>query len=121
MRELSNCSGPWEGYWIQGRVRGYMELGLAFDEGRIDGVGTDQIGPFVLSGLYGGESVSLMKDYATHRVGYEGIWDGTMIAGSWAMTYEEDIFDAGLFEIWPRAESREQTLEELTRESAWSG
>ncbi|MFN8218857.1 MAG: hypothetical protein U0S12_01830 [Fimbriimonadales bacterium] len=38
---------------IQGRVRGYMELGLAFDEGRIDGVGTDQIGPFVLSGLYG--------------------------------------------------------------------
>ncbi|MFN8218856.1 MAG: hypothetical protein U0S12_01825 [Fimbriimonadales bacterium] len=44
-----------------------------------------------------------MKDYATHRVGYEGIWDGTMIAGSWAMTYEEDIFDAGLFEIWPRA------------------
>lgn len=108
MRDLSQLSGPWVGFWVQRGLRGSMGLALTFANGLITGTGSDLIGAFRLNGSYTADGdVSLLKTYAWHVVEYKGKWDGQMIAGIWRIKYE----GSGAFEIWPESES--STLQKL--------
>ncbi|MBC8064365.1 MAG: hypothetical protein H7Y17_06010 [Chlorobia bacterium] len=112
MRDLSEVSGPWVGFWIQGLVRGNMGLRLSCKSGKIVGSGTDRVGSFKISGRYliSGK-VEFTKRYTWHSVHYKGQWDDQMIYGDWVIDFE----DSGLFEIWP--ESENQALGEVSIES----
>ena len=70
------CSGWWEQRWF-GR-RPMEQLRLAVAPPRIQGSGTDCIGPFMLEGvIIEGGGVSLQKRYiGKHDVAYEGHYDG---------------------------------------------
>jgi hypothetical protein len=78
------CSGWWEQRWF-GR-RPMEQLRLAVAPPRIEGSGTDCIGPFVLDGLItAGGQVSLQKTYVgEHDVTYDGHYDGEgRMWGTW--------------------------------------
>lgn len=61
-----------------------MDLCLDFCQGRIDGTASDEAGPSIVSGSYDEHGrVSWVKRYATHRVLYSGVAEGSSIAGSW--------------------------------------
>ena len=116
MRNLSQLSGPWVGFWVQRGFRGSMSLGLSFGSGVVQGSGHDLIGTFVLSGTYGEDGVVQMtKAYAWHTVAYKGTWDGQMISGFWKIRHE----GTGAFEIWPESDSLavSELLESETLES----
>lgn len=120
MRELTDCSGPWAGQWIQGDVRGTMRMHLVFDGANISGYGADGDGPFSLRGQYVSEDrfVVIDKSYGRLNVCYRGEWDGQMIAGVSTIT-AEGFFDTGEFEIWP--ESDEESLRMAREEVASQG
>ncbi len=107
MRSLSECSGPWTGFFVQESRRGWMKLNLSIDSTRIVGQGDDMDGPFRMFGTH--DSVSLRveidKAYPWLFVDYVGVWDGSMISGHW-----EIIDDAqGEFELWP-LDSEEEVM-----------
>ena len=108
MRELTDCSGPWAGQWIQGDVRGSMRMRLNFVGDRIVGSGADGDGPFSLGGRYVSEDrfVILDKTYNDIVVHYRGEWDGQMVAGLSTIT-GPSFFDTGEFEIWPESDEEE--------------
>lgn len=104
-KSLSDCSGPWSGFWVVDRSRGHMKLRLSFSESNIDGGGNDPIGSFSISGIYSqdGERVMFTKVYKTHATDYSGTWDGYMIYGRW--TVQDELYtETGDFEIWPDRE-----------------
>lgn len=102
--ELSTKSGPWQGWWIQGSVRGHQRMSLRFGAGKIAGSGSDQSGVFDVDGEYEGTDVLLFKRYSHWTVRYDGRWDGQMISGRWTIR-EGMFFDTGSFEIWPEEEA----------------
>lgn len=109
-RELASLSGPWTGYWVQMPARGGMSLTLRFQEGKIEGEGRDQIGPFKMTGGYSAQDqVQLTKRYRTHLVRYEGRWDGASIAGQWTIK-KFGYVDRGEFEIWPLKDNESMTI-----------
>lgn len=82
-------SGRWRGYWEQtvwGR-QPMENLNLRFQDGTIEGEGTDVIGSFVFHGGYDEQgSVWLTKAYPSHIVMYQGTWDGEgTIYGMWSI------------------------------------
>ena len=81
---LDALSGPWGGYWMQGKLKGIMTLELSFRSGQITGTGSDQAGAFMLHGTYddvGG--VELVKQYALYPLLYRGVWSGRILRGKW--------------------------------------
>ena len=101
MRELRSLSGPWVGFWVQDLQRGEMRLTLRFGESSVQGEGSDRVGSFTVSGHHAASGVvGFAKVYPSHRVDYEGTWDGAMIAGRWRIGVRR-AFDEGEFEIWP--------------------
>ena len=114
MRELRDLSGPWVGFWVQGRRRGEMRLTLRFLGEGIEGEGTDLVGAFTIQGSYdpGPERVKFLKAYRPHSVDYNGTWDGAMIAGRWNFTRRLfGVANGGEFEIWP--EKDDQAIERM--------
>ena len=80
----SLCFGWWEQRWF-GR-RPMDQLRLAFSSPRIEGSGTDCIGPFVLEGVIANNGgVTLQKIYVgKHDVTYDGQYDGEgRMWGTW--------------------------------------
>ena len=80
----NHCIGWWEQRWF-GR-RPMEPLRLAFCPPRIEGSGTDCIGPFVLDGVItSGGGVTLQKTYVgQHDVTYHGHYDGEgRMWGTW--------------------------------------
>jgi hypothetical protein len=111
MRDLPSASGAWTGFWDEHGFRGHMGLRLHFRAGRVDGVGSDEIGRFSMTGGFSETgSVNLLKKYPTHTVSYRGQWDGQMIAGEWSMGHGY-LRETGPFEMWP--ESGETLIEQL--------
>lgn len=110
-------SGPWTGFYTYsvapGRHR--MDLVLQFHEGRVTGQGSDDIGPFLISGSYDVKEleVTWWKTYpGSHRVWYRGFREGRGIWGTW----EIPPSGKGGFRIWPKGIGEEEALleEEMT-------
>jgi len=73
-------------------------MSLKFDGTNMDGDGIDEIGPFVIHGVFGtrGE-VSWTKSYiGKHSVQYQGQYNGRGICGDWTIGS-----CTGGFMIWP--------------------
>jgi hypothetical protein len=99
-------SGPWVGFWMQGKTLGrqwMQNLWLEFREGRVKGGGSDIVGNFALRGEYevASGSFTILKDYlGLHTVTYVGRNenDGNWLWGVWTIR----AHDRGGFHIWPK-------------------
>jgi hypothetical protein len=105
-------SGPWHGFYTYSRSsrRYFMDLGLDFKAGRIDGAGIDGIGRFLIRGSYEPETYRCywFKEYiGKHDVLYNGAWDMGSIWGLWEIPPSA----RGGFRIWPGKRGEGQTLE----------
>lgn len=107
------------GYYIYRDLprRHWMDVTLAFKDGRISGDGMDDIGSFVIAGQYdlSGTECSWHKKYVgAHDVYYKGYRDagGKRIWGIWAIPPH----DTGGFLIWRDGfgESTEEVAEAAT-------
>jgi hypothetical protein len=90
-----------------------MDLELSFREGRIEGVGVDDVGRFVIRGRYDREALECWwtKTYlGGHDVFYRGFREGRGIWGTWEIT----ALDHGGFHIWPRTEGETEAAVEAT-------
>ena len=77
-----------------------MSMYLAFADGRINGEGTDYVGPWVATGSYDLDTglCSWVKRYlGMHSVSYSGKVSGDGIRGDWQLKGA-----SGPFHIWPR-------------------
>jgi hypothetical protein len=120
-------SGPWVGYYNYSRLtaRHGMDLHLEFANGVLSGDGVDDVGHFIIHGVYSNQSLeaSWTKTYpASHTVGYRGFREGKGIWGTW----EIKAATHGGFIIWPlgagegdeaKAEAETKTVTE-TRSTA---
>lgn len=101
---------------------------LAISRSRILGTGDDVDGEFVFDGSYdpGSHKVLLTRRYrmsfrsgaddpGLYAFDYEGVWDGSMVHGTWWERFNET--NTGPFEMWPAHEATTITnleIEELT-------
>lgn len=75
-----------------------MHLYLQFEDGKIQGEGTDYVGPWKLSGTYDDQRAQWVKQYlGQHQVVYQGLVGEQGIQGKW--TIRESI--TGTFHVWP--------------------
>lgn len=99
-------SGEWIGFFQQrsmSQAKGWMELILAFAEGKVQGEGRDGVGEFVIAGSYdlARERVWLHKRYlGKHDVAYEGFAE--LGRGIWGRWFIRIANDKGGFHIWPK-------------------
>jgi hypothetical protein len=107
-------SGPWTGFYNHRPGDNHrMDLRLEFRSGRMTGDGTDDIGPFIITGQYDEATLecSWTKSYVSaHDVQYRGFREGKGIWGTWEIGKQ---FRGG-FQIWPTgldAETRSQLQE----------
>lgn len=93
-----------------------MRLSLTFGGGSMSGDGTDDIGPFLIRGVFdpSSQEARWTKSYvARHSVEYRGLYDGRSICGDWTL-----ILGSGAFWIWPSTLSEglaKSTEEELDK------
>ena len=110
-------SGPWTGFYnYRPGDRHRMDLELTFREGRIEGVGVDDVGRFVIRGRYDAENLECWwtKSYVGgHDVFYRGFREGRGIWGTWEIT----AFDHGGFHIWPCGQEDELWEQAVQAES----
>lgn len=104
-------SGEWSGFYIESRQpqRGWMHLYLNFAHGKIEGEGTDYVGPWVIHGTYDLRNgvCQWTKQYqGRHRVVYEGKITEDGIQGLWNISH----FNSGPFHVWPRQRTDLQSL-----------
>jgi hypothetical protein len=109
-------SGPWTGFYNYGVGTGRhrMDLSLAFSNGTMSGDGIDNVGPFLISGQYDGQSgeCSWTKTYiGAHDVYYRGFREGKGIWGLWELTSV-----SGGFQIWPLGEEEAEQEGESVEE-----
>lgn len=95
-------TGEWNGFYLESHRsgRGWMSMYLAFANGRINGEGTDYVGPWVATGSYDLDTglCSWVKRYlGMHTVSYSGKVSGDGIRGDWELKSA-----SGPFHIWPR-------------------
>jgi hypothetical protein len=95
-------SGLWRGYYFygDGGMKHRMHLNLTFGgDGGIAGDGVDDVGTFVISGLFdlGTSQASWTKEYlGMHTVEYSGLYCQRQICGDWRLGRL-----TGGFWIWP--------------------
>jgi hypothetical protein len=98
-------SGKWTGFWIQGSLRGLMEMELTFAKGVLKGEGRDRVGRFSFRGRYrvaDGRCHWNKHYYHKHDVFYQGYNEGKGIWGVWEISVFSGLFkDRGGFHIWP--------------------
>lgn len=112
-------SGPWTGfflqYWLPGRHT--TNLDLTFNDGELNGKGSDWVGRYIVSGQYdraSGKCDWIKRYLGKHSVAYRGINDGHGIWGVWEIRQLGGLYvDRGGFHIWPQgtdvSEESEQT------------
>ena len=103
-------TGEWNGFYLESHRsgRGWMSMYLAFADGRINGEGTDYVGPWVATGSYDLDTglCSWVKRYlGMHTVSYSGKVSGDGIRGDWQI---KNI--SGPFHIWPRGMNNNNEL-----------
>jgi len=106
-------SGAWSGYYLYGHAgeKHRMRLGLTFaSQGRVDGEGIDDVGPFRIHGFFDSKTnhAGWTKAYVgRHTVEYRGVYDGRSICGDWTL-----VGDTGGFWIWPSEFEEGEAVEE---------
>jgi hypothetical protein len=103
-------SGPWVGFFLQTfplKGKFWMELGLTFRAGVLQGEGRDLVGAFVLRGAYelADGRCRWTKTYTgKHDVFYTGFNEGKGIWGGWEIPpgLWGEIRLHGGFHIWPK-------------------
>lgn len=95
-------SGEWTGFYLQrsSATRNWMSLRLSFRAGVLQGDGTDNIGPFTMTGGYDladGRCWWIKRYTARHDVSYSGYNEGKGIWGVWDIPPSS----RGGFHIWP--------------------
>jgi hypothetical protein len=111
-------SGEWEGFYTHtygpDAVRFRMTFFLSFNNGKVDGQGSDNVGAFIWQGIYDTVegTCNMVKQYiGAHQVIYSGHADENGIWGNWTIV----SYGRGGFHIWPikRGESaKEEALAE---------
>lgn len=109
-------SGEWEGFYnyFSGGPKHLMSTHLEFSNGRVSGVGNDDVGAYNWSGFVSaGLKVELKKTYSSHHVFYEGDADELGIWGMWSIGSMK-----GGFHLWPKkqaveSEELEMAVEEI--------
>lgn len=104
-------SGEWSGFYLESHQdrRGWMHLYINFVDGRIEGEGTDYVGPWVIQGSYDlkNKVCQWTKQYqGRHRVEYQGKITRDGIQGRWDIRN----WNNGPFHIWPRTRMDLQNL-----------
>jgi hypothetical protein len=97
--------GLWSGYYVQ-LGRHPMKLHLQFQDGRVSGHGSDNVGPFSIDGAYNAGTLdcSWFKRYeGAHTVHYEGRLTSATIEGKWKIG-SGGWLASGAFVIWPGAQ-----------------
>lgn len=126
-------SGEWEGFYCYlGEAEQHkMSTELTFSNGKIEGIGMDDIAPFSWHGVYKLETLKLKmtKSYATHQIIYAGDIDENGIWGMWdsvtdyskygfsmemIVHLKEAIKDKirGGFHIWPKKNKQNSVQDE---------
>ena len=121
MTDADFPSGRWTGFFMQpltpGRHR--MRLDLDFDEGQLQGRGSDWVGSFTIHGEYDrdtGDCRFTKKYVGRHSVTYAGRNEGQGIWGVWELSQLFGLISGrGVFHIWPvgMTPTREADLTEL--------
>ncbi|WP_299679531.1 hypothetical protein [uncultured Tenacibaculum sp.] len=113
-------SGEWEGFYCYSHspAQHKMTINLTFKKGKVSGSGTDDINYFSWKGDYNLEvfTVTMIKNYPSHKVNYKGDVDENGIWGSWNIGSD----CSGGFHIWPKKQNSEEdskALEEKITES----
>ena len=80
----------WSGYYEQGGQKTNMSLNLNVDNNGVYGIGSDQVGQFVIRGQVAGGQVQFVKNYTgKHSVNYYGTittqGPGRVIQGWWSL------------------------------------
>lgn len=94
-------SGLWMGYWMQGFIKGKMQLTLEFIDGTVSGEGTDPVGSFTMKGIYSlkHNMVSMVKQYhGAHSVGYCGCAADGGLNGTWRIPRFPETDE---WRLWP--------------------
>lgn len=104
-------TGEWNGFYLESHRsgRGWMSMYLEFSDGRINGEGTDYVGPWVATGSYDLDTglCSWVKKYlGLHNVHYSGKISGDGIRGDWQIRSAT----SGPFHIWPRGMNNNNEL-----------
>ncbi len=117
-------SGPWTGYYqYPSGDRGTQDLLLQFQDGRMAGMGHDELGRFEVRGTYdeGSHEAQWMKLFpGGHRVSYRGFREGST-PGIWGVWEIPGNWSGG-FHIWPvltapgnEAQQEEAVPQKVTR------
>ena len=93
-------SGPWIGFYTYAspQDKHRQDFQLSFENGRMDGSGSDDIGFFTLRGTYNEDSLETkwLKTYpGSHDVDYRGFREGKGIYGQWTQASNLDRPNAG--------------------------
>jgi hypothetical protein len=122
-------SGPWLGfylqYWLPGRHP--TRVHLAWQKGRLEGRGRDEVGTYTVEGSYdlGTGRCEWTKQYlGRHAVIYRGVAAGAGVWGVWELRQLGGLFtDRGGFHIWPEgvdvtedSARTEQAVKEMMRQ-----
>jgi hypothetical protein len=104
-------SGEWTGFFLEEHRtgRGWMHLYLNFSNGRIEGEGTDYVGPWHIRGSYDLQTSQCQwtKQYlGRHIVIYQGTMSNRGIMGQWEIQH----VSTGIFHIWPKTMTEIQQL-----------
>lgn len=115
MSEADFPSGPWTGYYqYPSGERGTQDMLLQFEDGRMTGMGYDELGQFEIMGTYdeASKEASWLKLYPDgHEVDYRGFREGP-VPGIWGVWDIPGNWSGG-FHIWPLLSlSRDEVEEE---------
>jgi len=104
-------SGEWSGFYLENHQprRGWMHLYINFHNSRIQGEGTDYVGPWIIDGSYDldNQVCQWTKQYqGKHRVDYQGKVTENGIQGVWNIRN----WNNGPFHIWPNSRLDLQNL-----------
>lgn len=94
-------NGEWEGFYIYSSKKGEHKMNcfFLFEDGKIKGYGSDDIGNFEWDGYYDEElNINMIKMYSRHTVNYKGYADENGIWGTWIILR----LSKGGFHIWPK-------------------
>jgi len=102
-------SGNWQGYFVDKRaLRGHasgskwlIDVNITFQSSnQFTGKGKDDVGPFTFTnGKISGNRVQFVKQYARHRVLYDGEVMGVQMVGRWKLESNHSI--NGDWAMWP--------------------